>query len=108
MKTKVVNINKTTRYTKKSFLKDGELYIYCGRPKKLSNPYHIGKDGTRKEVIKKFRVFLDSNKIIDELIGFIKDKTPSSVVLGCYCKPLPCHCDVIKERLDNEFNRRLF
>ena len=32
--------------------------VYVGRPTKWGNPYVIGKDGTRAEVIEKYRAFL--------------------------------------------------
>lgn len=31
---------------------------FIGRPSKWGNPYKIGKDGTRKEVIQKFEKYL--------------------------------------------------
>ena len=30
--------------------------VYIGRPSKWGNPFEIGKDGTREEVIEKFEV----------------------------------------------------
>ena len=66
--------------------------VYCGRPSKYGNPYKIGKDGTREEVIEKYKEWLrgklkDNPKFLDPLIG--KD-------LVCYCKTNEsCHCDVI-------------
>ena len=45
-KTRVVNINK-------------EIYdVYIGRPSKWGCPFVIGKDGTRKEVIAKYRTWV--------------------------------------------------
>ena len=110
---KVVNINKTKKYSKKPFRVKDELYIYCGRPKSLSNPYEIGKDGDRDEVIEKFKELADEepsilNKEIKRLIRFVRQTKPRVVVLGCHCKPLRCHCDVIKEMLDLELNPKLF
>lgn len=59
------------------------------------NPYIIGSDGTREEVIEKYSKYIDRltkgfPNVLDELRG----KT-----LGCVCKPLPCHGDVLVERL---------
>ena len=67
--------------------------IYVGRPSKWGNPYHIGISGTREEVIALYeddlKDALASNPhYLDELRG--KD-------LVCWCKPLPCHADVLLE-----------
>jgi hypothetical protein len=32
--------------------------IYVGRPSKFGNPFVIGKDGTRQEVVNKYREWL--------------------------------------------------
>ena len=66
--------------------------VYIGRPSKWGNPYMIGKDGTREEVIEKYESWLFAGKsdlrFLDlmELVG--KD-------LVCWCAPLPCHGDVL-------------
>lgn len=71
-------------------------YHYCGRPSPLGNPYRIGVDGDRATVIRKYRTWLwgrlrsGDQAIIDALSGLTDD-----AVLGCWCTPLPCHCDVI-------------
>ena len=75
--------------------------IYIGRPSKWGNPFVIGKDGTRKEVIDKYRVYLFKNDYLLSCIDELEDK-----ILGCYCKPLLCHGDVLietlRKRLGNE------
>jgi hypothetical protein len=63
--------------------------VYVGRPTKWGNPYVIGKDGTRDEVIAKYAQWLEfSGRVLDlpELRG--KD-------LVCWCAPLACHGDVL-------------
>jgi hypothetical protein len=66
--------------------------VYIGRPSKWGNPFKIGKDGTLEEVIIKYRKWLLSNPELLKQLPELYDKT-----LGCWCKPLPCHGDVIKE-----------
>jgi hypothetical protein len=67
--------------------------VYIGRPSKWGNPFVIGKDGSRADVIKKYKDYLENNEFlhgdIPELIG----KT-----LGCWCAPLPCHGDILAEK----------
>ena len=65
--------------------------VYIGRPSKWKNPYKIGKDGSRSEVIDKFEKYAtlkleNEPKWLEPLIG--KD-------LYCYCAPEACHGDVI-------------
>ena len=67
--------------------------VYVGRPSKWGNPFRIGKDSDRKEVIAKYADWLDgmihNGKLdLNELQG--KD-------LVCWCAPLPCHADVLLE-----------
>lgn len=67
--------------------------IYVGRPTSWGNPFIIGPDGNRAEVIEKFRVYISTRPdfqtaIKAELQG--KD-------LICWCAPLPCHADVLLE-----------
>jgi len=84
-----VNINKET------------YDVYIGRPSKWGCPFVIGKDGTRKEVIAKYRMWVLSQPHLMESLDELKGKT-----LGCYCAPKPCHgnvlVDLIKEREANE------
>lgn len=64
---------------------------YIGRPSVLGNPFVIGRDGSRDEVIDKFEVFARNNaKVLAEI-----KKLQEHDVLRCYCAPLACHGDVI-------------
>lgn len=63
---------------------------YIGRPLKWGNPFSIGKDGTREEVIKKYRDWLFKN---DELLSFIHELKGKS--LDCWCAPQACHGDTL-------------
>lgn len=68
--------------------------VYIGRPSKWGNPFQIVKDGTREEVIKKYRAYImevlwdEDGDQLSELQG----KT-----LGCWCAPKACHGDVLLE-----------
>lgn len=65
-------------------------YVFIGRPSKWGNPYIIGVDGGREECIRKFENYLLSNKILMQSLPELVGKT-----LGCFCKPLPCHGDIL-------------
>ena len=64
--------------------------VYIGRPSKWGNPFEIGRDGTREQVIEKFREYLISNQVLMRDLSELRGKT-----LGCWCKPEACHGDVL-------------
>ena len=70
--------------------------IYIGRPSKWGNPFRIGKDGSREDVIQKYRDWILANSNLMALLPLeLKGKT-----LGCWCKPNACHGDVLAELAD--------
>ena len=70
--------------------------VYIGRPSKWGNPFSIGPDGTRQEVVEKYREFVLAHPQMIEDLDELRGKT-----LGCWCKPEPCHGDVLIELLEN-------
>ena len=84
--TTVVNLNTSSYDT------------YIGRGSPFGNPFKIGKDGDREEVIRKFKIYF---------VTRLRDRTFEQKLLelrgrrlGCYCSPLACHGDVIAEYLN--------
>ena len=79
--------------------------VYIGRspgPRGVfGNPYVIGRDGTREEVLEKFRkYFLHRVDVDDDFrvqVLALRGKT-----LGCFCKPEACHGDVIAQWVDGQ------
>jgi hypothetical protein len=72
--------------------------IHIGRGNPLGNPFPIGKEGTRDEVISKFRTYVTEKLLKRDpviLEAFKNIKQDSRLV--CFCNPSPCHGDVIKE-----------
>lgn len=71
-----------------------EYDVYIGRGSKWGNPYRIGEDGTREEVIELYKLHLwkqiKQGTITEEDLLSLDDKR-----LGCFCKPQACHGDVI-------------
>lgn len=58
-----------------------------------ANPFKINKNTTRDECIKQYEIYI-RNKIkkenlVSELLK-LKNK-----ILGCWCKPEPCHGDIL-------------
>jgi len=72
--------------------KKEEYDVYIGRGSKWGNPFIIGKDGTREEVIEKYRDYILSKKSLLVCLPELKDK-----ILGCWCSPKPCHGDILIE-----------
>lgn len=83
---------------------DADSHIRIDRLSPVGNPFRIGIDGTRDEVIEKYRLWMCENydyKInyafthyIDHIIKCLR--SGKSICLMCHCKPLPCHGDVLK------------
>ena len=66
--------------------------VYIGRPSKWGNPFVIGKDGTRQEVVQKYKDYILSNQ---SLLSQIEELRGKDVV--CFCAPQQCHGDVLIE-----------
>lgn len=75
-----------------------DLYIGRAMPRqglagsKWANPYRIGKDGDRWEVIEKYRLYIEKRP---DLMAALPEL--EGLVLGCWCKPDACHGDVLLE-----------
>jgi hypothetical protein len=71
--------------------------VYIGRGSEWGNPYRIGPDGTREDVIAKYRVHL-WNRLKHDLTGYelmCRLADLHGKQLACYCSPQPCHGDVL-------------
>lgn len=84
--------------TKSKQLQPGEMYIYCGRPSRLGNPFVMKNEKDREDVIRQFGDKLPLADIQD-LHRYCLSKNVHTLHLGCYCAPKACHCDVIKKEL---------
>jgi hypothetical protein len=81
--------------------------IYIGRPSPLGNPFVIGRDGDREEVIRKYREFLiiainNDDRIKREFERIRELDKKGDVILICWCAPSKCHGDVIKEIIEGK------
>jgi hypothetical protein len=63
---------------------------FIGRPSRWSNPYHIGHDGSRDEVIDMYRDWLIRQPLLLRDVKMLRGK-----ILGCECPPRRCHGDVL-------------
>jgi Domain of unknown function (DUF4326) len=65
-------------------------HVYIGRPAKWGNPFKIGRDGNRGEVIALYECWLREDDTLMATLGELRGK-----VLGCWCAPRACHGDVL-------------
>lgn len=73
-----------------------QLYMGGWRlPKsKWHNPYSLKTDGTREEVLRKYREYILASPLMNDL------EELRGKVLGCWCHPEACHGDVLVELLN--------
>ncbi len=71
--------------------------VYIGRPSKWGNPFSIGFDGTREDVIEKYEKWIRNQPELMVCLHELDGK-----ILGCWCHSKACHGDVlvklVKER----------
>lgn len=71
------------------------------RPGFWGNPFAIGQDGDRDEVIQKYRTWLDAMLQSPQKEVFLAalKKLAEAPALVCCCKPKGCHGDVLVEKM---------
>ena len=70
--------------------------VYIGRPTKWGNPFVIGRDGTREDVIRKYEDWVVTQPELMQALHELRGKD-----LVCFCAPQGCHGDVLL-RLANQ------
>jgi Domain of unknown function (DUF4326) len=68
------------------------IYVGRGRGSPWGNPFIIGKDGTRAEVIARYQTWLFQQPELIEQLPTLRGRD-----LVCFCAPLPCHADILLE-----------
>ena len=75
---------------KKGNVPNGNASVYIGRPSKWGNPFPMGEEKDREQVIARFEQYLmDSPELLAQ-IGELKGKD-----LVCFCAPKACHGDIL-------------
>lgn len=71
-------------------LKRSRYDVRIDRATKWGNPYVIGTDGTREDVIRKYADWLPTQPHLMKSLPELQGR-----VLGCWCAPQACHGDVL-------------
>jgi len=69
--------------------------VYIGRGGQWGNPFIIGRDGTREEVIEKHAEWILTQPHLLRQLPMLRKKR-----LGCHCAPHRCHGDTLKKMAD--------
>lgn len=73
--------------------KDVQGAIYVGRPSPWGNPFSLGKDGTREEVLAKYIGWLHENpEFVDRARRALAGRD-----LICWCAPAACHAEMLRD-----------
>lgn len=86
-------------------------YVYVGRssgyggPTPLGNPYHIGRDGSRFDVVERYDEWIwsviqsEQGAAYTELLRLAAIAKDEDLILGCHCSPEKCHADMIAQAI---------
>lgn len=66
-----------------------------GEPGHWGNPFRVGRDGTREEVIARYAGWL-RDEVDDERVTLEELAALDGKVLGCWCAPEACHGEVLE------------
>jgi hypothetical protein len=78
---------------------------YVGRPSPLGNPYALGRDGSREQVIAQYRHWLwgqlqfPGSPQERELRRLLSQARSGELELLCWCAPLSCHAEAVRSAL---------
>jgi len=79
--------------------------VYVGRPPVLGNPFALGRNGSREQVIQLYRAWLwrqlqqplsPQRKALEALL---QQAATGPLELVCWCAPLACHAEVIRSAI---------
>jgi hypothetical protein len=84
--------------------------VYVARPSIFGNPFEIGKDGTRAEVIVKYEEYFIRQVAVNvmfqnEFKKLVNLAAQGDLRLACWCHPKPCHAAVIKKYIEIELSK---
>lgn len=94
--TRVINLKREAQYRA---LRSTDAYEYIGRGSYWGNPHAMQEAGeSREEVIRKYAYDFQFDKFLK--IDTRRVHELAGKRLGCFCKPAPCHGDVLADFLN--------
>lgn len=95
--TRVINIKVESEF---QACKSTEKYEYIGRGSYWGNPHSMYEEGdSREEVIRKYKYDFDYDKFPNKEKSRVNELAGKR--LGCFCKPLACHGDILAGYLNS-------
>lgn len=92
----VVNMRGDAHPNLVGWAEDAGLFVKIDRRSEWGNPFELGKDGDRDEVIENYEEhYLPHKPSLLSGLGLLRGKA-----LGCWCAPERCHGDVLKARAE--------
>ena len=81
-------------------MKYEEWDVLGDRRSPYGNPFKVGKDGTREEVLAKFHHYYYNRPAL-RLRAHLRLKGKR---VGCWCKPKACHLDIIAADVNRDWS----
>jgi hypothetical protein len=73
--------------------------VNVARPSLFGNPFKIGPHGSRGQVLVQYKTYFENRVKSDPTFREQLRKIMNATALVCYCAPLPCHADILKDYL---------
>ena len=88
-------------------------HIYCGRGSALGNPFPMHMESQRDDVCDKYEEWFNEmylHSLADSPFMKLYEKILEAarigdVNLGCFCAPKRCHCDTIKQSIEQVLSK---
>lgn len=83
----------------------GSRGTFIGRPSVLGNPFRLGYDGNREQVLEKYKQYLwneikGKTQVYEELLKLAATARKSDLFLECFCFPRSCHGMIIRDAIN--------
>ena len=78
--------------------------IYCGRPTPLGNPFNVSNESQRDWSCDQYKIWFDkrvaekNQPVMNMLDSLVRQyKQTGHLILICWCAPLRCHTETIRD-----------
>ena len=87
--------------------------VYCGRGSALGNPFKMEdkSDEQRNIVCEQYKTYFNQKVLVQRDQSMLRQlskiykfiQTNGDVKLGCFCAPKRCHCETIKQYIEETY-----